>query len=94
MAARRCAADNRYWSPDAPYLSRLAKLGTSEPGLRRIRSAIPPVHPVWCEAPNPAPLSPWKYSWNKSWSFQAGSRRQALDLSEARTSPLGVGHEE
>ena len=26
--------------------------------------AIRPVQPVWCEAPTPRPLSPWKYSWN------------------------------
>ena len=24
--------------------------------------AIAPVQPVWCEAPTPRPLSPWKYS--------------------------------
>jgi hypothetical protein len=24
--------------------------------------AIRPVHPVWCAAPTPRPLSPWKYS--------------------------------
>src|SRR5262245_16334463 len=26
--------------------------------------AIRPVQPVWCEAPRPRPVSPWKYSWN------------------------------
>src|ERR1019366_9308741 len=43
------------------------------PWRRRITSAISPVHPVWCEAPSPAPLSPWKYSLNSRLSFQAGS---------------------
>ena len=28
---------------------------------------------VWCEAPRPAPVLPWKYSWKKSWSRHAGS---------------------
>ena len=32
-----------------------------------------PVQPVWCEAPSPAPLSPWKYSLKRTLSFQAGS---------------------
>jgi hypothetical protein len=27
-----------------------------------INFATRPVQPVWCEAPSPAPLSPWKYS--------------------------------
>jgi len=31
------------------------------------------VHPVWWEAPKPRPWSPWKYSWNRTRSFQAGS---------------------
>src|SRR4029450_12070071 len=31
---------------------------------RMIRSATRPVHPVWCEAPRPAPSSPLKDSWN------------------------------
>ena len=26
--------------------------------------AISPVHPVWWLAPQPRPVSPWKYSWN------------------------------
>ena len=43
------------------------------PWRRRITSAISPVHPVWCVAPSPAPLSPWKYSLNSRLSFQAGS---------------------
>jgi uncharacterized protein len=34
------------------------------PDRRRviIKSAIRPVHPVWCDAPRPRPDSPWKYS--------------------------------
>src|SRR6202011_1803815 len=30
-----------------------------------IRLAINPVQPVWWDAPQPRPLSPWKYSWNR-----------------------------
>ena len=30
---------------------------------RHSRWATRPVQPVWCEAPRPAPVSPWKYSW-------------------------------
>lgn len=29
---------------------------------RLMSTATTPVHPVWCDAPRPAPLSPWKYS--------------------------------
>ena len=36
--------------------------------------ATSPVQPVWWLAPIPAPLSPWKYSWNSSRSRQCGSR--------------------
>ena len=43
------------------------------PCRRRITSAITPVHPVWCEAPRPAALSPWKYSLNSRLSFHSGS---------------------
>src|SRR5207249_3574578 len=38
-----------------------------------MRSATRPVQPVWCEAPSPAPVSPWKYSLNSSDWCQAGS---------------------
>jgi|GEM_PF-50584 len=38
-----------------------------------MRSATRPVQPVWWEAPRPAPLSPWKYSWNGMSPCQAGS---------------------
>ena len=31
-------------------------------GHSSIRFATSEVHPVWCDAPMPAPLSPWKYS--------------------------------
>ena len=41
---------------------------------RMIRSATSPVQPVWCDAPRPSPVSPWKYSWNGIRSRQAGSR--------------------
>ena len=68
---------------------------------RRIdRSATRPVQPVWCEAPSPAPSSPWKYSWKSSASRQAGSvrkrswppntgRRPSLAREEDRDQPLG-----
>ena len=36
--------------------------GAPVPYLRRTRSATRPVHPVWCDAPSPAPVLPWKYS--------------------------------
>ena len=36
-------------------------------------SATRPDHPVWCDAPSPAPSSPLKYSWNGRWSRKAGS---------------------
>ena len=35
-----------------------------------MRLATSPVHPVWCEAPRPAPVSPWKYSWKSTRSRQ------------------------
>ena len=40
-----------------------------------IRSTVAtaPVQPVWWLAPRPAPLSPWKYSWNRIRSRQCGS---------------------
>src|SRR5205085_11426362 len=37
------------------------------------RSATRPVQPVWWEAPSPAPVSPWKYSWNGRRPCQAAS---------------------
>ncbi len=70
---------------------------TSEPttaGLNS-RGSVPtsPDHPVWCEAPSPSPLSPWKYSWNR----QVGPMRVGLDELLAavdRTTTGGVPHEE
>ena len=44
--------------------------------------------PVWCVAPRPAPLSPWKYSLNTRLSFHAGSLLQPLDPAEARPAPV------
>ena len=38
-----------------------------------MRSATRPVQPVWCDAPSPAPVSPWKYSWKGISPCQAGS---------------------
>ena len=42
---------------------------------RARRCATRPVQPVWCEAPIPAPVSPWKYSWNSNRSRHSGSSR-------------------
>ena len=39
--------------------------GFSQPASTT-RSATRPVQPVWCDAPSPAPVSPWKYSKNSS----------------------------
>ena len=45
-----------------PPANGVARLGGS-----RIRSTTSAVQPVWCMAPRPAPLSPWKYSWKSTW---------------------------
>ncbi len=45
----------------------------TSPCRRRMTSAMIPVHPVWCQAPSAAALSPWKYSANTRLSCQAGS---------------------
>ena len=55
---------------------------------RMIRSATSPVQPVWWEAPRPAPVSPWKYSWNGIRSCQAGSRWKQLVAAEDRPRPV------
>jgi hypothetical protein len=49
------------------------RLQSQRPRLM-IRSATRPVQPVWCDAPRPAPVSPWKYSWNGISPCHAGSR--------------------
>ena len=53
--------------PSRPGLA-AKRLGT-RPALRRRRSAMSAatsaVQPVWCEAPRPSPVSPWKYSWKR-----------------------------
>src|SRR5207244_8511856 len=39
--------------------------GAHDPALHlssSITVAISPVQPVWCDAPNPRPVAPWKYS--------------------------------
>src|SRR6202007_40565 len=51
--------------------SRSSTRGASRRRMRRW--ATRPVQPVWCVAPRPAPLSPWKYSLKKMLSCQAGS---------------------
>jgi hypothetical protein len=35
------------------------------PASCSMRLATSPVQPVWWEAPQPRPLSPWKYSWKR-----------------------------
>jgi hypothetical protein len=40
--------------------------GIAQPCGRSTRSAARAVQPVWWLAPSPAPVSPWKYSWNSS----------------------------
>ena len=54
-----------------------------------IRLATSPVQPVWCDAPSPAPVSPWKYSWNGIRSRHAGSCAQPLGGSEHRPGAVG-----
>lgn len=38
--------------------------GCPHSSISNIRFAINAVQPVWCEAPSPWPVSPWKYSKN------------------------------
>ena len=59
------------------------------PGRPRIRSATIPVHPVWWDAPSPAPLSPWKYSLKTRLSRQAGSRCSRSTPPKHGRSPSG-----
>ena len=49
------------------------------------------VQPVWWLAPRPAPLSPWKYSWNSRLSRQAGSSAKRSLTAEDRAPPGLVG---
>ena len=42
-------------------------------GVVMIRWATRAVQPVWCSAPRPMPVSPWKYSWNGMLSLHRGS---------------------
>ena len=53
-------------------------------GVVRIRWATSAVHPVWCAAPRPMPVSPWKYSWNGILSFHRGSVASRLTSSCSR----------
>lgn len=47
--------------------------GPPQPWYCWISLATSPVQPVWWLAPMPAPLSPWKYSWNGIRLRQCGS---------------------
>ena len=53
-----------------------------------------PVQPVWWLAPRPAPLSPWKYSWNRTQSRQCGSLWKLLGAAEDRAAAVGVAQED
>ena len=53
-----------------------------------------PVQPVWCAAPIPAALSPWKYSENTRLSRQRGSCLHALHAAEAGPAPVGSAEED
>ena len=44
----------------------------SRPSGEQMRWATSAVHPVWCEAPSPRPVSPWKYSLNVGCSVHNG----------------------
>jgi hypothetical protein len=57
----------------SPKVRMTSPMDGTAPCRRRITSATIPVHPVWCAAPRPAALSPWKYSLNTRLSFQFGS---------------------
>src|SRR5439155_26181555 len=50
--------------------------------------ATRPVHPVWCEAPTPRPVSPWKYSWNNRLSRNAGSSRWRVESPKTGRRPV------
>ena len=63
---------SRLWPSGRTARSTSPMEGTA-PCRRLIRSATSPVQPVWCAAPRPAPLSPWKYSLKIRLFFQAGS---------------------
>ena len=58
---------------------------------RASRCATRPVQPVWCEAPIPAPVSPWKYSWNSSRSRHSGSSRNFAIAPGDGPVAVGVG---
>ena len=57
-------------------------------------SATSPVQPVWCAAPTPRPLSPWKYSWNSTWSRKCGSSWCKALVAEARAPSVGAAQEQ
>ena len=57
---------------------------------RHSRWATRPVQPVWCDAPMPAPVSPWKYSWNSSRSRHSGSSRNFAIAPATGRWPVGV----
>jgi hypothetical protein len=53
----------RYFPPGGPLLlPRSRNVFASTVPKILMSGATSPVQPVWCEAPTPAPLSPWKYS--------------------------------
>src|SRR5262249_35648204 len=73
-AARRTALRGapRYGVASERSPSRKIVRASRQPTSWIIR-ATAPVQPVWCDAPSPAPLSPWKYSWKNTRSRHSGS---------------------
>ena len=75
--------------PSVATGSATSRVARSSAPPRQSRCATRPVQPVWCEAPMPAPVSPWKYSWKSSRSRHSGSVRKrsmrAVDRSMAFT---------
>ena len=80
---------NTVWFMNGPSVTGVAPIpGVSDVNWEIDGAATPPgraparlsrqrttsaVQPVWCDAPRPRPVSPWKYSWKSSRSFQWGS---------------------
>src|SRR5262245_48960353 len=58
-------------------------------GLCWINFATSAVQPVWCVAPRPAPVSPWKYSWNVIQSRKFGSVAKRSTPPSAGRAPPG-----
>ena len=77
--------------PARPTPARVVRSRRSSVPPRHSRCATRPVQPVWCEAPIPAPVSPWKYSWNSSRSRHSGSSRSFVVGAGHRPTAVRVG---